>query len=231
MTGRQSHTGGGRRGARKNRCNRCNNNNRKKVCIILDANVEVDFLIENEETTDDYEKAKVMDQSGRMMKGDDYLEEMCYLSGCNTCEYELHIDDHRTQYAMENDQYPGTVEKAMTMPNKNRYDDKRQWIDDYGSDQWNNGRANEKNEHRHLQTEEDIEGVSGGGFVWSHCMIEKNDVSIMRRERDDSFLEKENEELLDNILQDSSSTMDIIEDDDFVKNVKQSAMNMNGVSM
>ena len=131
---------------------------------------------------------------------------------------------------MENDQYPRTVEKVMKMSNKYGCDNNRQWIDDYGSDQWNNGRANEKNEHRHLQTEEDVEGVSGGGFVWSHC-VEKNEVSIMRRERDNSFLEKENEELLNNILQDSSSTIDIIEDDDFVKNVKQSAMNINGVSM
>ena len=67
----------------------------------------------------------------------------------------------------------------MKISNKYQCDNNRQWIDDYGSDQWNNGRANEKNKHRLLQTEEDVEGVSGGGFVWSHCMIEKNEVSAV----------------------------------------------------
>ena len=46
----------------------------------------------------------------------------CYLSGCDRERYQSLIDDLRSQYSRDLDQYPETIEKAMTLLSKHRSD-------------------------------------------------------------------------------------------------------------
>ncbi|KAL3936840.1 MAG: hypothetical protein SGBAC_007929 [Bacillariaceae sp.] len=40
---------------------------------------------------------------------------MCYLRGCDRYRYQSLVDDLRSQYTRGNDQYPETIDKAMTL--------------------------------------------------------------------------------------------------------------------
>ena len=53
---------------------------------------------------------------------------MCYLRGCDRDKYQSLIDDLRSQYTRENDQYPRTMEKAMTLLSKHRHDNRKNGV-------------------------------------------------------------------------------------------------------
>ncbi|KAL3932735.1 MAG: hypothetical protein SGBAC_010712 [Bacillariaceae sp.] len=54
----------------------------------------------------------------------DQFTAMCYLRGCDHEQYQSLMDNLRSQYTGGNDQYPETVDKAMTILSKNRIDNR-----------------------------------------------------------------------------------------------------------
>ena len=225
-------------------------------------------------TTDEYKNASATDQTNLENNAFDYLVAMCYIRGCDRQKYQSLVDDLRSQYTRDNDQYPRNIDKAMTLLSKHRHDNRKNGTKKKGPSEnptnnnnsratsfyqessSNNGkkcyccgatdhllpdcpdkgtkpkedwvkpsywRAKYQREHQHHQSvEEDVDSALGGGIGWSHVMIPKKDLSFITKEHDLSFLTKENDNIMDCILLDSGSTIDIIGNEKFVENVRDS---------
>jgi hypothetical protein len=87
----------------------------------LGANVLAPFV----QSTDKYKKASQTEQQKQVDSAFEVFISTCYLRGCDRDRYQSLIDDLRSQYTRDNDQYPQTVDKAMTLLSKHRHDNRK----------------------------------------------------------------------------------------------------------
>ena len=92
----------------------------------IKAKLGSDFLETFIKKTDKYVQEKDVKVQAEMVDGAlDSFTAMCYVRGCNREKYQSLVDDLRSQYARGLDQYPTSVEKAMTLLSKHRPDNKK----------------------------------------------------------------------------------------------------------
>ena len=193
----------------------------------------------------------------------DKLKAMTYIKGSDRTRYQSLIDDLRSQYTRGNDQYPETVDRAMTLLSKHRPDNKgggsnqkrkeekggptsflqaedgkkkcyccgssdhilpdcpekgrkpkEEWVK---PSYWRRKYVTEHEQHHQRGNGGESESESGGGLGWSGVQIKSADDLTGALHM---FSKTGNWELLEGILLDSGSTVDIFGNKKMVKNIQ-----------